>query len=110
MQVEVPSLQVECLDRLISYEGVRAEQLHVCLEVLVFTRFRKKMGACLQCSTRSCLKAFHVTCAQQSGMTMKIESSLDPNNAEMMDVQVGAEVIPAYPQLCSHSLTVPSLS
>ncbi|VDL76648.1 unnamed protein product [Nippostrongylus brasiliensis] len=48
---------------------------------------RKKMGACLQCSTRSCLKSFHVTCAQQSGMTMKIESSMDPNNSEVMDVQ-----------------------
>ncbi|KAK6025016.1 Bromodomain protein [Ostertagia ostertagi] len=66
-------------------EGVDASLERRCkLKCLVC---RKKMGACLQCSTRSCLKAFHVTCAQQSGMTMKIESSLDPNNAEMMDVQ-----------------------
>ncbi|VDO66760.1 unnamed protein product [Haemonchus placei] len=64
-------------------EGVDASLERRCkLKCLVC---RKKMGACLQCSTRSCLKAFHVTCAQQSGMTMKIESSLDPNNAEMMD-------------------------
>lgn len=66
-------------------EGVEASLERRCkLKCLVC---RKKMGACLQCSTRSCLKAFHVTCAQQSGMTMKIENNFDPDNAEMMDVQ-----------------------
>uniref|UniRef100_A0A0K0DBU9 PHD-type domain-containing protein n=1 Tax=Angiostrongylus cantonensis TaxID=6313 RepID=A0A0K0DBU9_ANGCA len=70
-------------------EGVDASLERRCkLKCLVsVTLFRKKMGACLQCSTRSCLKAFHVTCAQQSGMTMKIENNFDPDNAEMMDVQ-----------------------
>ncbi|KAE9415906.1 hypothetical protein Angca_006150 [Angiostrongylus cantonensis] len=69
-------------------EGVDASLERRCkLKCLVC---RKKMGACLQCSTRSCLKAFHVTCAQQSGMTMKIENNFDPDNAEMMDVQVVA--------------------
>ncbi|KAJ1355629.1 hypothetical protein KIN20_013113 [Parelaphostrongylus tenuis] len=66
-------------------EGVDASLERRCkLKCLVC---RKKMGACLQCSTRCCLKAFHVTCAQQSGMTMKIKNTIDPDNAEMMDVQ-----------------------
>lgn len=46
------------------------------------------MGACLQCSTRSCLKAFHVTCAQQSGMSMRVEAKPDKNDPDGMDVQV----------------------
>ncbi|VDM63962.1 unnamed protein product [Angiostrongylus costaricensis] len=74
-------------------EGVDASLERRCkLKCLVYSTFNRQwkiMGACLQCSTRSCLKAFHVTCAQQSGMTMKIENNFDPDNAEMMDVQVG---------------------
>ncbi|CAI4228208.1 unnamed protein product [Auanema sp. JU1783] len=48
---------------------------------------RNKMGACLQCSTRSCLKAFHVTCAQQSGMSMRVTAKPDANDPDGLDVQ-----------------------
>lgn len=46
------------------------------------------MGACLQCSTRSCIKAFHVTCAQNSGMSMQVCTKEDKNQEDGMDVQV----------------------
>ncbi|KHJ94264.1 Bromodomain protein [Oesophagostomum dentatum] len=66
-------------------EGVDASLERRCkLKCLVC---RKKMGACLQCSTRSCLKAFHVTCAQQSGMAMQIKTNPDPENTDLVDVQ-----------------------
>uniref|UniRef100_A0A1I7XAK4 PHD-type domain-containing protein n=1 Tax=Heterorhabditis bacteriophora TaxID=37862 RepID=A0A1I7XAK4_HETBA len=52
-----------------------------------FGLMKQKMGACLQCSTRSCLKAFHVTCAQQSGMAMKVHANPDPSSTDQVDVQ-----------------------
>lgn len=36
---------------------------------------KRKKGACIQCSVKSCMKAYHVTCAQRSGLVMNCSPS-----------------------------------
>ncbi|VDK20526.1 unnamed protein product [Anisakis simplex] len=48
---------------------------------------KQKMGACLQCSKKSCTRSYHVTCARAAGMELRAEEVKNPTNEWGTDVK-----------------------
>uniref|UniRef100_A0A0R3RS75 Protein Jade-1 n=1 Tax=Elaeophora elaphi TaxID=1147741 RepID=A0A0R3RS75_9BILA len=51
---------------------------------------KQKVGACLQCSRKSCTRSFHVTCANAAGMEMRAEIVDNPKREGGTEVRYTA--------------------
>jgi len=64
----VPEVKIEDIE---AVEQVTVDKIPASRKNLCCTLCRQKVGACIQCSVKRCVAAYHVTCAVKEGLEMK---------------------------------------
>ncbi|GJN89086.1 hypothetical protein Rhopal_002060-T1 [Rhodotorula paludigena] len=58
---------------------------------------KKRVGACIQCASRTCYTAFHVTCAREYGLSLKMKQGLGAAGELRAYCDKHGEVAPSRP-------------
>lgn len=74
----IPEVSIGCVDRMepiTKISSIPQSRWH-----LLCVLCRERIGACIQCSVKTCKTAYHVTCAFQHGLEMR--AIIEEGNAE----------------------------
>ncbi|KAK6112151.1 PHD-zinc-finger like domain family protein [Brugia pahangi] len=72
---------------------------------------KQKVGACLQCSRKSCTRSFHVTCANAAGMEMRAEIVDNPKREGGTEIRYTDELMKkAREKLAASQAVIPPVS
>lgn len=74
----IPEVSIGCVDRMEPITKISS--IPASRWALVCVLCRDRVGACIQCSVKTCKTAYHVTCAFQHGLEMR--AIIEEGNAE----------------------------
>lgn len=74
----IPEVSIGCVDRMEPITKISS--IPQSRWALICVLCRERVGACIQCSVKTCKTAYHVTCAFQHGLEMR--AIIEEGNAE----------------------------